>query len=613
MEEEGTWTVTLEVKNPSDITVNDIVVVDDLHPEFNITSVSPDPLNPSKGSASITGNKVTWNVGNLLKGESATLTFDVSGHFNVPGSKVFNLANATSSNAEDVGPVDDTVVVVKLVTPTVTITKVIDDGPISPKVIKPEEANSWQYTIKVKNLGEGKAKNLVVTDVINFELKGSAAITWDPPSQGSVSFDNSTFILKWNIGDLDEDAEATLTVYITNGVFMVPGYKILNYAKVEGDNILPTGPVWDIGVLVATEFGILKVDKEIISGPNEINACNRDSWKVRITVENISSVKLYSVKLVDVLNEYFIQTNGIPRYNVKYDDFDSVSNTFVWNIGNMNPNDIFEIEIDFNGYFIQIGQQSFNTVTASAKNAVTVETSDEGVYVKASYEDLSINIEGSIIDCKTGQMLDDVIVKVYKDCILITTVVADYKYSFNLKVGTYTIIFEKEGYYKKFVAPIIFTDDYIRYDVKLLKKESIEVELKENLDIYANKIIERIDGNVVLNQIVCLHEKYTLECGSDVIDKFEYSIFNGRLILKFLIEKNIIYKLEGKDLMINLIEHTICYPLQNDVCNKEFKYKYKVNKFQVCRDKSKLYNFCDIEFRGFFIKPMDILVEGAEE
>ncbi|CDF57354.1 DUF11 domain-containing protein [Thermobrachium celere] len=615
VEEQGTWTVTLKVENPSQVTVNDIVVEDNLHPELNVTSVSPDPLNPSKGSASITGNKITWNVGNLSPSEEATLTFDVTGHFNAAGSKVFNIAYGRSSNAQEVGPVDDTTIVVKLVTPTVTITKVVDEGPISPEVIKPEEENSWKYTLRVKNLGEGTAKNLVVTDVINYELYGSATITWDAPTHGSVDFNEDTFILKWTIGNLDEEDEATLTVYITNGVFMVPGYKVLNYAKVDGDNVLPVGPVYDIGVLVATEYGILKIDKEVLSGPTQINACTKGNWRVKITVENISSVKLYCVKLVDVVNEYFVFINGIQNYTTNAGNifFDSISNKFVWDIGNMEPGQRVEFEINFKGYFIQIGQQSFDTAVASAKNAVTVEARDEGVLVKAAFEDFDINIEGNIIDCKTGELIDNVTVKVYKDCSLITTVVADYKYSFNLKVGTYTIVFEKEGYYKKFVAPIIFTDEYIRYDVKLLKKEAIDANFEENMDIYAEKITERIDGNIVLNQIVCLHEKYNLECGSDVIDKFEYRIIKGRLILKFLIEKNVIYKLEGKDLMINLIEHTICYPLQTDVCDKEFKYKYKVNRFKMCRDLSKLYNFCDIEFKGFFVEPMDILIEGKEE
>ncbi|WDC84867.1 hypothetical protein PL321_04475 [Caloramator sp. mosi_1] len=65
--------------------------------------------------------------------------------------------------------------------------------------------------------------------------------------------------------------------------------------------------------------------------------------------------------------------------------------------------------------------------------------------------------------------------------------------------------------------------------------------------------------------------------------------------------------------MINLLEYSICYPLEEKICEREFKYKYRVNKFKLCRDFSKLYNFCDIEFKGFFVEPMDILVKGQVE
>ncbi|WDC84868.1 carboxypeptidase-like regulatory domain-containing protein [Caloramator sp. mosi_1] len=98
--------------------------------------------------------------------------------------------------------------------------------------------------------------------------------------------------------------------------------------------------------------------------------------------------------------------------------------------------------------------------------------------VKAVYDDIQINLSGKILDCKTKELLSDVRVKVYRECNLIMSEVFSQEYSFNLPVGVYTIIFEKDGYYKKFIAPIIYTDEYIIYDVRLLKKKLLTVNLK---------------------------------------------------------------------------------------------------------------------------------------
>lgn len=503
----------------------------------------------------------------------------------------------------------------KAVEPEVLLKKEITDGPVYPECIRPEEEKTWKYTLTVTNTSESTAEGLIVTDVINAELGLEDSDVSLTPSVGSADFDENMSTVTWNIGDLDAGNSATLDVEIT-GAFKYPGFKIINFATLTGDNIKPVGPVTDQGVCVNEEEGELSIEKTLVEGPTVKNACTKDSWTVKITIKNTSDVKVFEAKVVDELNKYFVFAEGLPIYTPSTGTvlYDSWTNILIWKVGDLEPDQEEYLTIEFNGYFIMTGLQYLDEARASALDVETTDVvRDEGILVKAVYEGMVVNISGKILDCKCHIPLKDVSVKVYSECKLIIEEIFDGEYSFNLPVGVYTIIFEKEGYYKKFIAPIIFTDEYIQYDVKLLMKKTVCDSTYDNLDIYVDKVVERIDGNIILNEIVCLHEKYTLECGSDIIDKFEYKVFDNRLVLKFLIEKNIIYKLEGKDLMINILEHSICYPLQESVCDKEFRYKYKANKFKVCRDLSKLYNFFDIEFKGFFVEPMDILIQGEVE
>ncbi|WP_027307869.1 DUF11 domain-containing protein [Caloramator sp. ALD01] len=504
----------------------------------------------------------------------------------------------------------------KSVEPEVMLTKEVTDGPLYPECIDPEQETTWTYTLTVTNNSESTAEGLVVKDVINAELGlEDTDVSLTPSGTTSAEFDEETSTVTWNIGDLDPGNFETLVVTIT-GSFKYSGFKIINFATLTGDNIKPVGPVSDKGVCVNEEQGEIEITKTLIYGPTEINVCKKDRWTVEIKVTNVSEVKVYGVKVVDVLNENFVFTGEVPIYTPSMGAvfYDSPTSTLVWQVGDLEPDQEETLTIQFDGYFIMTGLQYLNEARASAINADTTDiVRDEGVNVLASYENMIINISGKIIDCKTKELLEGVTVKVYKQCSLIKTEVFDEEYSLNLPVGVYTIIFEKDGYYKKFIAPIIYTDEYIKYDVKLLKRKSVTDTFEDNLDLYVDRIVERIDGNILLDQIVCLHEKYDLECGSDVIDSFEYKIYDNKIILKFIIEKNIIYKYEGKDLMINLLEHSICYPLEEDVCDKQFKYKYIVKGFKFCRDLSKLYNYCDIEFKGFFVEPMDILVKGETE
>ncbi|WDC85606.1 DUF11 domain-containing protein [Caloramator sp. mosi_1] len=179
--------------------------------------------------------------------------------------------------------------------------------------MRPEEERTWKYTLTVINTSESTAEGLIVKDVINAELELEDTDVSLTPSLGSADFDENMSTVTWDIGDLGSGNTATLEVEIT-GAFKYPGFKIINFATLTGDNIEPVGPVSDMGVCVNEEGGQIELTKTLTEGPTEINACKRDYWEVNITIKNISEVKIYDAKVVDELNKYFVFTDGVPTF-----------------------------------------------------------------------------------------------------------------------------------------------------------------------------------------------------------------------------------------------------------------------------------------------------------
>jgi uncharacterized repeat protein (TIGR01451 family) len=90
------YTLTVTNHGPSD--ASGVVVTDNL-PSADISSISLG--TPSKGSASESGGVVTWNVGNLANGSSATLTITVRVESSSTG-KIINTATVSGAEADPI-------------------------------------------------------------------------------------------------------------------------------------------------------------------------------------------------------------------------------------------------------------------------------------------------------------------------------------------------------------------------------------------------------------------------------------------------------------------------------------------------------------------------------
>ena len=188
------FTYTIEYRNngPSDAT--EVVIVDEL-PDDGVTfvgaSVTPD---------NISGDDLTFNIGDLAAGESGTLSITVRVDEDFSG-ELLNVTEisgreieTTLTNNRDTEP---TVVVPKI---DLAITKTDSDDPVA-------SGSEFFYTIQYVNNGPSDATEVVIIDELPADgvTFVSASIT---PS--SISGDDLTF----NIGDLDAGDSGVITITV---------------------------------------------------------------------------------------------------------------------------------------------------------------------------------------------------------------------------------------------------------------------------------------------------------------------------------------------------------------------------------------------------------------
>ncbi|MDQ2086649.1 DUF11 domain-containing protein [Herbivorax sp. ANBcel31] len=616
----GSWTVELTVENVSNVTVENLVVYDQLNNQLKNLSVN---LSASTGSASIVDYDITWEVGNLNPGQQETLTIEVEGIFYLPGQKTFNIAKGTSDNAPEVDSVHDKFVVVNMVMAELSIIKNIVSGPVSPQTIDVDTEYTWVFEITVTNITQTNitAENVVVTDVLNSEL-GIIAPESVVLSKGSYIYDAGTSTLTWEVGSIDQGDSETITVEIT-GEFTSPGFKFTNFANASADNALAAGPVLDKGVMVSVPLSFVQITKGIIEGPLISKVCQNERWKLLIEISNLSQIKAFNVVVMDQLNGELLLEEGFPSINVTKGDvsIDFEQGSIMWDVGHLEAGETEQMEINLLGYFVNEGLQVINTAMASGGNVNPTElVSDEGVEVKPIYHHEKTGLYGKVVDASTGMLLNDVKVNIYDStCKIIEQKILNGEYFLNLLPGIYTVEFIKEGYHKKFILPVLFTDIPIRHDVFLNSVErnvgfkDFQKIFRKNIDLFAAIIKERIHAEIVFANVSGINKNFDVEDVSDVIDKLSFSVCGKKLRLKILIEKNIVYKHNGNKNMISFLKEIYgCIPLEGNFVDYIFEKNYKITDKKFCSDQCNLYNFATIKFKGYFIERGDVLISDKE-
>ncbi|MBU2235484.1 DUF11 domain-containing protein, partial [Patescibacteria group bacterium] len=207
--------VNVEFANPGD-TVDYTVVVTNVGDATAInvilTDVLPEGLTYPEG-----GTTKTFSLGDIDPGKSVTQTYDAIVGENTEAGDYVNTATADADNHDPVS--DDATVEVRIpevkgeATPELEITKEVNVEFANP-------GDTISYTVMVKNIGDGEAINVILTDTL---------------PEGFV-FDGTDEVVKvWNLGNMVPGAFKTVTYAVNVKDDVTPGvYE--NLAVVNADN-----------------------------------------------------------------------------------------------------------------------------------------------------------------------------------------------------------------------------------------------------------------------------------------------------------------------------------------------------------------------------------------
>ncbi|MDL2211817.1 DUF11 domain-containing protein [Erysipelotrichaceae bacterium OttesenSCG-928-M19] len=155
---------TAEHSFADDVTITDTIPEGLTYVAGTLELINADGTTSKLDDSNVSGQNISVNVGTLKGLETVKLSFEVV----VDEGKEGAMVNIASVTGED--PIEETVeddseeVTITSIIPILTATKVVADASGDGIV---ENGEGFTYNIYVKNIGQGTAKNVVITDLLN--------------------------------------------------------------------------------------------------------------------------------------------------------------------------------------------------------------------------------------------------------------------------------------------------------------------------------------------------------------------------------------------------------------------------------------------------------------
>jgi trimeric autotransporter adhesin len=231
-----------------------------------------------------------WTITTLNNGSSATLTIRGIASSSMAGKTTTNTATRIAQNEYNSQPATATASVYTKIA-DVNITKTASNN--NPKV-----GQQFYYTITLNNSGLDPATNVFVTDLLN------SGLTFNSYSATQGSYSNGI----WNVGTLNVNVPATLTIYVTPKMSSA-GQSITNTATETQTEYDPTPATAQATVNVPKAVQLTKTG-------DYATYCGKIIW--RINVENTTNEVINNVVVNDLINghsyssywNYYISYNG---------------------------------------------------------------------------------------------------------------------------------------------------------------------------------------------------------------------------------------------------------------------------------------------------------------
>ncbi len=495
-------------------------------------------------------------------------------------------------------------------TPVLCVTKQIMSGPTT---VCTDDTHTWFLLITLYNCGGVPVNDVVLNDTLSPDIVPTAPPVFAPNT--GVSYDAGIRTVTWSVGTVPVGAVLALTIGLT-GYFTAPGHYILDIGAVDGTDLTPT-LFSDHGILVYAPDQ-LTADKELVSGPASAEQCGVSAWTFRITVTNTDVTDIPNLEVVDHIDDSFTIESG-PQLTPSAGSAVSNGREIVWTIDNLAGNSAETLLVSVTGFFTGAGHVVFNAGWIENQCGQTVTFQDAGVDVLPITIAGPIRVCGEIVDCRSLQPLSGVSAILYDgSCREIRRDTFDERYCLDLTAGTYSVLFEKEGYGGKFLSLILQSGADIAADVRMAPRTApAPVRAGDgddaDLDLFSGIVCEKIDAEIVFSSLVCLNSAAEVECLNDILDSYSCDVLCGsKLRLTLGIEKNIVYRLDqSKDFQYDVRTAAVCFPLRYGCRCRHVECSAGITRVVFCKEENIVFNTAYLTFSGYLLRQDDVLVRGV--
>ncbi|MBP8793078.1 MAG: DUF11 domain-containing protein, partial [Lutibacter sp.] len=347
---------TVKVKNNGQAAVTGLVVTDALPAGLTFGTATP-----SKG----TWTAPAWNVGNLAKGEEASIVITAIVGMNQGGQVLTNTVSNTQDQEDSNLTPDDDEETITVTSADLATLKIVSSG-------TPNEGDIITYTIKVTNNGPDEATNVSIVDKLPVGVTYVSSATVN----GAYNYGSGL----WTIGTLANSSVATLTVTasVDSGTL---GKTITNTTTSLTSDQADLNPNNNVGSvsIVPTAFIDLSLTKTVVD--DVVNPEVGDMITFEVRVNNEGPTKATGVQVTDLIPsgyDYVNYSSSIGTYNPK---------TGLWNIGFIEIGNTAVLLVDV---IVLDSGDYINIAEITAANEIDVDsTPNNGVVTEDDYDSAS--------------------------------------------------------------------------------------------------------------------------------------------------------------------------------------------------------------------------------
>lgn len=272
------YSLTVTNHGPSD--AQGVTVTDALPAGTGFISASP-----SQGTVSHSGNTVTWNVGALGAGASATLEIRVTAPA-TPGTTT-NTASVTSSTPDPDSSNNQASEDTEVKRPELTIEKTDSPDPV-------EAGEELVYTISYANTGDVPATGVVIKETHDPNVEFVSATPAPDPGTDDT----------WTIGDLAPGASGTITVRVRVVAPLPDGTVLHNAVAISCSEGASAGDTEDTRVVSAPTLVDPKVDELYEDRDGNGVPSPGDILKYTVRIENAGTDTAKNVVFSDAVDPH---------------------------------------------------------------------------------------------------------------------------------------------------------------------------------------------------------------------------------------------------------------------------------------------------------------------